>query len=245
MAQNPGSDFIRKTKHVNLGASDQQRGTPPPSPFELFVDDPTTVELPPTDSIRPNVDFHDLVTNRRSLRNYADTPFSLEELSYLLWCSHGVKESGPVNTLRTVPSAGARHALDTIVLANRVDALDPGLYHYSAAEHCLANLHRADAAAICRACYDQRFVLTSAAVFIWVAIPYRMSWRYGERGYRYLHLDVGHVCQNLYLAAESIDSGVCAIAAYDDDVINDLLGLDGTDRFVIYLAAAGKKPNRP
>jgi SagB-type dehydrogenase family enzyme len=70
----------------------------------------------------------------------------------------------------------------------------------------------------------------------------RMTWRYGQRGYRYMHLDVGHVCQNLYLAAEAIEGGVCAIAAFSDEDMNHLLGLDGEEQFVIYLATMGKRP---
>jgi SagB-type dehydrogenase family enzyme len=68
-----------------------------------------------------------------------------------------------------------------------------------------------------------------------------MYWRYLERGYRYLHLDAGHICQNLYLAAEPIGCGVCAIAAFDDDAVNAFLGIDGVEQFAIYLASLGKK----
>jgi SagB-type dehydrogenase family enzyme len=68
-----------------------------------------------------------------------------------------------------------------------------------------------------------------------------MTWRYGERGYRYLHLDAGHVCQNLYLASETIDAGTCAVGAFDDDALNNLLGLNEEEAFVIYLATVGKK----
>jgi SagB-type dehydrogenase family enzyme len=94
---------------------------------------------------------------------------------------------------------------------------------------------------ITSACFDQQFILRSGAVFLWTAVPYRMTYRYGERGYRDLHLDAGHVCQNLYLAAETADCGVCAIAAFDDDVLNGILGINGSDQFVIYLATVGKK----
>jgi SagB-type dehydrogenase family enzyme len=68
-----------------------------------------------------------------------------------------------------------------------------------------------------------------------------MTWRYGERGYRYLHLDAGHVCQNLYLTAEVIGCGVCAMAAFDDAQLNAVLGLDGERQFAIYAASVGKK----
>jgi len=69
----------------------------------------------------------------------------------------------------------------------------------------------------------------------------RMYWRYTERGYRYILLDAGHVCQNLYLAAEGLGCGVCAIAAYDDDLFNQAFGLDGVNQFVVYAASLGKR----
>jgi SagB-type dehydrogenase family enzyme len=84
-------------------------------------------------------------------------------------------------------------------------------------------------------------VLHSAVTFLWVAVVERMTWRYAERGDRYLLLDAGHVCQNLYLAAEALGCGVCAIAAYDDALLNAELGLDGENLFVIYLASLGVK----
>ena len=68
-----------------------------------------------------------------------------------------------------------------------------------------------------------------------------MYWRYSERSYRYLHLDAGHVCQNLYLAAEAANCGVCAIAAFDDELVNEALGLDGDTQFAIYVASLGKR----
>ena len=77
--------------------------------------------------------------------------------------------------------------------------------------------------------------------FLWVAVPHRMCWRYGERSYRYLFLDAGHVCQYLYLAAESIGAGACAIAAFDDEALDEAAGVDGETAFVIHAASAGRK----
>jgi len=184
------------------------------------------------------------VEARRSLRNYGEEPLALEELSFLLWCSQGVKpESKDKFTLRTVPSAGARHAFETLLLVNRVDGLEAGLYQYDAAAHGLISWESpADIAErLTAACLSQPIVRNSAVTFIWMAERYRMAWRYGERGLRYLFLDAGHVCQNLYLAAESISAGACAIGAFTDEEINPLLGLDGVDRFVVYLAGVGKR----
>ena len=87
----------------------------------------------------------------------------------------------------------------------------------------------------------QRQVATSAVTFIWAAVPYRTVWRYSERSYRYLYLDAGHVCQNLHLAAESINCGICAIGAYDDDAADQLLGFDPPEMFVIYMASLGRR----
>jgi SagB-type dehydrogenase family enzyme len=94
---------------------------------------------------------------------------------------------------------------------------------------------------ITSACLDQSQVTNSAVTFLWVAVVERMFWRYVERGYRYLHLDAGHVCQNLALGAEQIGCGICPMAAFNDDQLNQVLGLDGKDQFVIYLATVGKK----
>jgi SagB-type dehydrogenase family enzyme len=87
---------------------------------------------------------------------------------------------------------------------------------------------------------DQPFVGNSAVCFIWSSIPYRMEWRYGLGSERVILMDVGHVCQNLYLAAESIGCGTCGVAAYEQDELDQFLGLDGKDEFVIYLAPVGK-----
>ncbi|MGM0771651.1 MAG: SagB/ThcOx family dehydrogenase [Halobacteriota archaeon] len=138
-------------------------------------------------------------------------------------------------TFRTVPSAGARYALETYILANNVEGLEKGVYRFLPIEHKLLAI-RTDSDIgnnITAACLDQKFVKENAATFIWTAITYRMTYRYGQRGYRYLHLDAGHVCQNLY--------GVCAIAAFMDDEMNDILGIDGKEEFTIYVATLGKQ----
>jgi SagB-type dehydrogenase family enzyme len=75
---------------------------------------------------------------------------------------------------------------------------------------------------------------------MWSAIPYRMEWRYGLAAHKVILLDAGHVCQNLYLACEAIGAGTCAVAAYDQELMDKLLRIDGNDEFVIYLAAVGK-----
>jgi SagB-type dehydrogenase family enzyme len=243
-----GLEFIERTKYRYIGKSDQQKGLPQP-PLE-HPPDPRTpiIDLPRPESLTiPPLDLRVAIERRRSIRSFLREPITPEELSFLLWCTQGVKEvHGTQVTFRTVPSAGARHAFETYVLANGVEGLEPGLYRFLAITHQLQLVDPDPTIAhrITSACFDQQFILRSNAVFLWTAVPYRMTWRYGERGYRDLHLDAGHVCQNLYLAAEAVGCGTCAIAAFDDDRMNELLRINGTDQFLIYLATVGKKEER-
>ena len=118
-------------------------------------------------------------------------------------------------TLRTVPSRGRPARLRDLPPINRVEDVPPGLYRYLALEHRLAEESRDPGLPkhVTAAFLNQPHILESAVTFLWIAVPGRMTWRYSERGYRYLHLDAGHVCQNLYLAASGIGCGVCAGSA--------------------------------
>ncbi|MDD3069667.1 MAG: SagB/ThcOx family dehydrogenase [Methanoculleus horonobensis] len=241
-----GREFMQRTEFGNQPPSDQVLGRPPP-PLELpYTKAETTISLPaPGDITIPAVDLRDAIEHRESVRNYAPEPLTLAEAAFLLWCTQGVKRVvDGTFTIRTVPSAGARHAFETYLLVNRVEGLAPGLYRYLAVEHRLAEESRDPGIArqVAAGCLNQPHITESAVTFLWTAVPDRMTWRYGERGYRYLHLDAGHVCQNLYLAASGTGCGVCAIAAFDDAAMNRLLGIDGERQFLIYLATVGKKP---
>ncbi len=236
-----GQEFLEKTRFEHMGSSAQAQGAASP-PVEESISG-RVIELPSPSGIEvPGIDLRVAIEERRSVRDYTDTPLTLEELSFLLWCTQGVCELYPSVTLRTVPSAGARHALETFLLVNNVRELPPGLYYFKATAHALTELtlESTVAEAVAESCLGQNFIRTAAVNFIWTAVPYRMCWRYGERGYRYLHLDAGHACQNLYLAARAVTCGVCAIGAYHDAYLNEIMGLDGLKQFVIYLAAVGK-----
>ncbi len=244
MTKSAGREFMHKTKYEAMVQSDQNQGLPQP-PLELNYDKSLPlINLPAPDGL--DMGTHDLTTvigNRQSRRRYdMEKSLSLEELSYLLWCTQGVREVLPHATLRTVPSAGARHAFETYLLVNRVEGLNPGLYRFLATPHKLIVENDDDSIAdqITAAALNQDMIKRSAVTFIWVADVYRMTWRYVERGYRFLFIDAGHVCQNLYLAAEAINGGVCAIAAFNDDQMNELLDLDGKNLFAIYMASVGK-----
>jgi len=245
MVKGTGREFMEKTKYEHLDRSDQVKGLPQP-PLTLPPAEGKPVHrLPdPGEAPRRALDLWDAINNRVSIRAYGEEPLSLEELSYLLWCTQGVKDAtNRPATLRTVPSAGARHCFETYVLVNRVEGLRRGLYRFLATKHRLQEVDTDPGIAerITQACFNQHFVMQSAATFIWTAVAYRIMWRYGERGYRYMHLDAGHVCQNLYLAAEAVGCGACAIGAFYDDALNEALQIDGVEQFAVYVGVLGKK----
>ncbi len=237
-------DTIRKT--VDWDATGQMRGHPPPPVQKPVPPDVKTLPLPEPArfDVLCRAGLLEVLRKRRSLRRFADLPLSLAELAFLLWATQGVTERyGDLATLRPVPSAGARHAFETYLYCRRVDTLPEGIYRYLPLSHRLLFEFAEEGLddRISEACFGQRFVVQGAATFFWSVLPYRMEWRYGPAAHRVLPMDAGHLCQNLYLCAEAIGAGTCAIAAYDQEALDALLRLDGEEEFVIYLAPVGKR----
>ena len=237
-------DSIRQT--VDFSRTDQNRRIPPPPIEKPYATESYRINLPGADQLTGigHVDLKTAIGKRESCRTYADEPLSLEELSFLLWATQGVRiKLDRGHALRTVPSAGCRHALETYLCILNVEGLATGIYRYLPLEHQLLfefeveNLEQK----IVRATLGQPFPGDAAVTFIWTAIPSRMEWRYGLASHKVIALDAGHVCQNLYLACEAIGAGTCAIAAYDQKGMDDLLRVDGDEEFTIYLAPVGRK----
>ena len=226
--------------------SDQQKGVSPPPLQRPYPQDVALVDLfSPEEFSVGNRPLIDVIKSRRSRRQFSDEPLTLEELSFLLWATQGVQRvsENKVNTLRTVPSAGARHPFETYLVVNRVRGLDSGLYRYLPLNHKIYPLLEVDREFLQRlteATLGQSFIGEGAVVFVWTIVPYRAEWRYLIWAHKAAALDAGHVCQNLYLACESIDAGTCAVAAYDQKKMDALLGVDGMEEFTIYLAPVGK-----
>ncbi len=228
--------------------TDQMKGSPCPPLQKPVPEGSRVIDLPAADeSVIKNPDIFSCLEKRRSRRKYTDEALGLDELSFLLRFTNGVQrifqrsEDYSV-TLRTVPSAGARHPFETYIAANRIEQLEKGLYRYLPLEHKL--LREADIASqeetISQAVMGQTFAGQAPLIIAWAAIPYRTEWRYNGEASKLILLDAGHVCQNLYLAVEALGMGTCGIAAYDQEKIDRALHLDGEDEFVVYLAPVGK-----
>jgi len=126
------------------------------------------------------------------------------------------------------------------VIANDVSKLERGVYHYSVRAHKLDELRRGDLRReITQAALGQDMCATAAAVLVWSAVFKRCKWKYGQRAYRYVYLDAGHIAENLALAAVSLNFGSCEIGALFDDDVNAMLGIDGEQESTILMAVVG------
>jgi SagB-type dehydrogenase family enzyme len=179
---------------------------------------------------------------RRSCRRFGESAISIKDLSVLLWASQGITGRAGNFFLRAAPSAGALYPVETYLSVQNVETIDGGLYHFQPAKFSLDKLSgEFSGNKVAEAALGQSFLAQAGVVFIWSAILRRNFSKYGHRGMRYILMDAGHISQNLLLAAEALGLGACPVAAFYDDELNALLGLDGTEESVIYMAAVGTK----
>jgi SagB-type dehydrogenase family enzyme len=224
--------------------SDQNQKVPKP-PLSKAETGNQIIKLPEvTEQDVNQTSVYQALVNRKSHRKYTDDKISITELAYLLYVTQGVKSIGKNNayTLRTVPSGGARHPFETYLYIQLVDGIKSGIYRYLPLNHSIEFLFEDESASekIARGTLGQTFVGNCAVTFIWSCVPYRSEWRYHISAHKTMLLDAGHLCQNLYIACEAINCGTCAIAAYDQKLMDQFLKLDGDDEFVVYLAPVGK-----
>jgi SagB-type dehydrogenase family enzyme len=239
-------DTVRQS--IDFRATPQSRQVPAPPLQKPCPEGASRIDLPDGAAAASrlcSMGVGDAIRKRESVRSYSLDALTLEELSALLWATQGVRQVlGPECALRTVPSAGARHAFETYVAASRVEGLASGLYRYLPFDGQVVEVSadgeigRKAAAA----CLGQQFVASAAATFFWTTIPARMEWRYDLAAHKVIAIDAGHVVQNLYLACAALGAGTCAIAAYDQAACDRLLGVDGDEEFTLYIAPVGKLP---
>ncbi len=236
--------FMKSNFHEDV-ESDQQKQLPQPPLTKAYGEDDDLIDLPKADkSLVIKNHIYDCIIDRKSHRQYKEEALRLEELSYLLYMTQGVKSIRGDNyaTMRTVPSAGARHPYETYLAVNRVEGLKKGIYRYIPIEHKLALVKEDEDISnhIVEGTLGQKFAGRAPVNFIWSVVPYRCEWRYVHKTHKVMLLDAGHICQNLYLACESIGLGTCALAAYDQEYMDKLIKVDGEDEFVVYMAPVGK-----
>ncbi len=230
---------------IDFRQTDQNLGKAPPATQKPPLEGQTLILLPDKQAFQGfrGTDLIEAIEGRKSHRRFQALSLSLAELAFLLWATQGIRKVlAPGTALRTVPSAGCRHAFETYLVVNNVETLEQGVYRYLPIEHALVFEHQAEnpATRLTEATHGQGFIATAPVTFVWTVIPYRMEWRYDLAAHRVLAMDIGHVCQNLYLACEAIQAGTCAVAAYHQEKMDALLQVDGEDEFTIYMAPVGK-----
>jgi len=245
------TDAVRATRNVlkpiwndiDLDHSDQALGIPYPEEVKPVHAGAMRFDLPPQENWPSSqMTLIAAILHRQSIRRFSSDSLSMEELSLLLFCTQGIRSSKIKNSnCRTVPSAGNRHSFETYLYVDRVHGLEKGMYRYLPHHNqiCLHAAYRQDMETdLNLALYEQLY--GAAVCFIWTTIPYRMEWRYSTASAKLVAIDAGHVCENLYLAVEAIGAGTCAIGAYDQKKMDQLLDVDGNDEFTIYAAAVGR-----
>lgn len=192
-------------------------------------------------------DFVEILSERRSNRVFTKGFMDVLTLSFLLWAQQGVRgiRGNRYATLRTVPSAGARHPFECYPLILNVDGLEPGLYHYLPMDHSLELLSSVDPedetllSRVSVSVRGQKWVQKANVIFYYSVVWYRGEWRYTFNAQRVMLIDAGHVTENLYLACSALGLGTCAIAAMDSEAANGLFSLDGEEEEIFYCAPVG------
>ena len=232
--------YVQGTKYHREQPLRDSLGSIPAPPSLKTYPEAVHLQLPQPDLSRP-ADLWQCLARRRSQRDTTSEPLALEELAGLLWAAQGVTARAGTYLLRTAPSAGALYPFETYLYLDRVEGAPQGLYHFNVADFALDLLKEESFnRIITAACLGQSAVRRAAVVIIWTAMMLRCMTKYRDRAMRYIPMDLGHVCQNVQLAATAMDFGSCPIGAFYDDDINDLLGVDGQEETVLYLVTVGK-----
>jgi SagB-type dehydrogenase family enzyme len=196
------------------------------------------LSLPQTEDGAP---IWGVLRQRRSERRYQGAPLQEADLSQLLWAAQGITRERQSYGFRTAPSAGALYPVETYLVVNAVEGIEPGIYHYGVKNHELEQLKTGDfRAEIAQAALDQRMAAQANVVFVWTGVFGRSKWKYKQRAYRYVYLDAGHIAENLALAAVALGLGSCQIAALYDEEANALLDVDGDEESTIYMTTVGR-----
>lgn len=177
----------------------------------------------PTPAVTGKQSLEALLQQRRSVREYPDAALSLTQVGQLLWAAQGITRVGGY---RTAPSAGALYPLELYVVASRVDGLAKGIYHYQPKDHALVKTAEEDVReALAEAALSQSSVEQAAAVIVFTAIYARTAKKYGERAARYVHIEVGHAAENLFLQVEALGLATVVVGAFHDAEVSKVLHL--------------------
>jgi len=212
---------------------------PRPSREPELAGGTAVINLPPPETTG-RMSVEEAIARRRSRRSYTEEPLSLQDLSQLMWAAQGITD--PQTGKRAAPSAGATYPLEVYVVVGSggVEGLAEGVYHYHPVGHRLERVLEGDVrSSLADAALGQAWVREAPVSIVIAAVYERTTARYGERGIRYVHMEAGHVGQNLYLQAEARGLGMVVVGAFLDDEVQRLLQLP-PDQKPLYIIPVGR-----
>lgn len=237
MKKKAGDEFQQNTKYFRNKMIERPDWSIQPELYKTYPNS-KIINLPKPFILSITLD--ETLRKRKSKRNFTSKAITIEQLSYLLWASTGIQRKEMGFEFRTAPSAGALYPIETYIVINNVESLSKGVYHYSIKGHFLEEIKSGDNSSnIAKAALDQDMCADAAVVFIWTGIFNRSRCKYGQRAYRYIYLDAGHIAENLALSSTGLGLGSCQIAALFDEEVNKIIDVDGFDESTIYMSVVG------
>lgn len=236
-------------------ASDMAIGVPQPSFQKAIPDNALVIDLPEINSeTAPKADFFSCTCNRISRRLYSNKPMSLFDLSFLLWCTQGVKkviggyrkylrDGSGRNYLRPIATAG--NSYETYLSITNVEGIKDGIWRYVPLSHqivflkSIENLKDRISDTFTNPSQNQNYTTKAAVVFFWACTPYKGEWSRGESSHKNMLLELGYISHQLYLACEALGCGCCAISGYYQEKADELMGVDGIDEFTVLCSSVG------
>jgi SagB-type dehydrogenase family enzyme len=192
----------------------------------------------PRPRLKSGYSFEKVLGERRSVREYSSEALTLAHVSQLLWAAQGVTHT---EGWRTAPSAGATFPLELYLVAGNVNGLAQGLYRYRADQHKLIQFVNKDLRAdLAAAALGQEWMKGSAIIIVIAAVYDRATRKYGQRGIRYAHMEVGHAAQNVYLQAASLNLGTALVGAFDDKRVKEVLKLPSDEQPLGLMPVGGR-----
>jgi len=207
----------------------------------------TIIKLP-SPQLRGKVSLEETILRRRAVRRYRRDPLNLSQLSQILWSAQGITGT---REFRAAPSAGATYPLEIFVFVGKQgviaseakqapEELQAGIYHYEADSHSLSLHKPADLRPdLARATLDQEFIIEAPVDIVICALYHRTSYRYGRRGERYVHIEVGHVGENIHLQAVALGLATVEVGAFHDEEVRKVLGVEEQIK-PLYIMPLGK-----
>lgn len=194
----------------------------------------------PSPSQKGGMPLEEAIAQRRSIRDFSPEPISPLQLSQILWAAQDITDTWGEH--RAVPSAGATHPLEIFVACGRdgIEEIGEGIYRYNTSNHSLTLHYQGNVRLeLARAALNQEYIYQAPIDIVICALYERTTWGYGDRGEKYVHLEVGHTGQNIYLQATALGLATVAIGAFHDEQAREALRLDKQYK-PVYIMPLGK-----